>query len=409
MGNKKSKPKIKPLPLEKKDDAHPDNIPEEKENDIEPADNPVVISKEKKYLYDPVFGRMVYNELVGAWVPAANEEMYEQSQRSYLNEREKNKKYLKTFNIEPEKISNYYKEPHNSFTIVENIKIKMDTYSYAYFLNDGRLAVNWDNELKIYSKDFKKIEQKIKNESTCITQLKDNSLLNTRFNGADIYKYNEKKKNFIFDYTLKCTSMAEKVIELSNERLALLWDNISIYKKENGIYVKNGNDLYITTMDDLIEINENEIASISGQESEITFWDLTTREIIAQIGDIENFGHGCLLLYDKSLIVGGANKEFWEGSLKYIYIINIDNKELIKKYYFGQNIWFMIKLNEKEFITGETKGIINRYRFEENEVKLMEKNEDHQNDTVRKLAFCSNSKQLASLSDSNLIIFNISE
>ena len=40
-------------------------------------------------------------------------------------------------------------------------------------------------------------------------------------------------------------------------------------------------NLSITTIDDFIEINENEIASISAQESVITFWDLTTREINA--------------------------------------------------------------------------------------------------------------------------------
>ena len=202
--------------------------------------------------------------------------------------------------------------------------------------------------------------------------------------------------------------MGEKVIELPNERLAFLADNISIYSKENGKYIEDGKCLSITTIDDFILINENEIASISGQESVITFWDLTTREITAQIGDIENFGRFCLLLYDKSLIVGGANKNFCRDSNKYIYIINIDNKELIKKYYFPRNIWFMIKLNEKEFATGETEGIINKYRFEENELKLMEINKDNEDKIVEKLAFCSNNNQLVSLSETSLIIFKIS-
>ncbi len=34
-------------------------------------------SKEKRYMIDPVFGLMVFNKIVGAWVPAANEDMYE--------------------------------------------------------------------------------------------------------------------------------------------------------------------------------------------------------------------------------------------------------------------------------------------------------------------------------------------
>ena len=81
---------------------------------------------------------------------------------------------------------------------------------------------------------------------------------------------------------------------------------------------------------------------------------------------------------------------------------------MIKKYSFSQNIWFMTKLNDKEFVTGESKGIISKYRFEENELKLMEKNIDHKN-IVKKLAFCSISNQLATIGGKQVIIFQISE
>ena len=130
-----------------------------------------------------------------------------------------------------------------------------------------------------------------------------------------------------------------------------------------------------------------------------------------QIDDIENFGHSCLILFNKSLIVGGANRNFCENpiSYRYIYIINVDNKELIKKYSFPRNIWFMIKLNEKEFVTGETKGIINKYRFEDNELKLMEINKDNKEQIIKKLAFCRNSNQLASMNETELFIFKVSE
>ena len=276
-------------------------------------------------------------------------------------------------------------------------------------MKDGRLAINWDNQLKIYKKDFEKIEQIIKVQCAHITQLKDNSLLICKYNEADIYKYNEENKTFIFNYFLKCINMNEKVIELPNEKLAFLSDNISIYSKKDGKYLEDGKQLSITTIDDFILINDNEIASISGQESVITFWDLTKREINSQIGDIENFGYFCLLLFDKSLIVGGANNNFYSNpiSYRYIYIINIDNKELIKKYYFPRNIWFMIKISEKEFITGENEGIINEYRFDGNEIKLMEENEDNKDKTVERLAFCNDSNQLVSLSDKEFIIFKI--
>ena len=198
--------------------------------------------KEKKYLNDPVFGRMVYNEIVGAWVPAYNEDLYEQSQLNYLKEKEENKKNLKIFNINSESIKNFYEDmpEHKSFSIIKKIPIKLDIYNYVYFLKDGRLAVNTGSKLDIYNKDIKKIEQTIKDESIFITQLEDNRLVNCKYNGANIYKYDQKEKEFIFDCSLKCINSAKKVVELPNEKLALLADNIHIFSKENGIYIEDG-------------------------------------------------------------------------------------------------------------------------------------------------------------------------
>ena len=279
----------------------------------------------------------------------------------------------------------------------------------CFFLNDGRLAINWEGKLHIYNKDFETIEQTINEKSTNITQLKDNSLSNFHYNGADIYKYDIENNKFNLDFTLKCKNSAEKLLELTNDRLALLADFINIYIKEDGKYVKNGEEICITTIDDSVQTNDNELCTISGQEATITFWDIDKREIIAQIGDIENFGHDCIILFDKYLIVGGANKNFYSGAIKYIYIINTENKELIKKYEILYNIWFIIKLNEKEFITGGSDGIIYKYRFENNEIKLMEKNEEHKGNIVKKLAFCSSSIHLATMSEEQIIIYKISE
>ena len=364
------------------------------------------LSEGKLYKNDPVFGRMVYSKSAGAWIPAEYEDQYEQSFQAYDNEKEENKKYLKYFNIEPEKINNYYEDIHQSLSLIKTTDIKLGVYNYVYFLKDGRLALNLDQQLNIYGKDFETIEQTIYDNSIFITQLKDNSLVNCVYHGANIYKYNEETKKFVLDYSLECRNNGVKVMELSNERLAFLADNISIYFKENGKYVKNGDNLIITTIDDFIPINDDEIATISSQESEITFWSLTTREIISQIGNIKNYGWSCLILFDLSLIVGGANRYVDEN---YIYVIDTCKKELIKKYEFYRNIWFMIKLNEKEFITGETEGIITKYRFENNELRNMETNKDHKNSIVQKLSFCCNSSHLASLSGNKYILFKMNE
>ena len=98
MGNKKSKPKSTQVSSNK--------------------------TKGKKYLDDPVLGRMVYNEVVGAWVPSRNEQMYEQSYNYYNQEKEKNKKYLKTSNIEPEKINNFYEDNHQTLSVIKKFLLK---------------------------------------------------------------------------------------------------------------------------------------------------------------------------------------------------------------------------------------------------------------------------------------------
>ena len=305
----------------------------------------------------------------------------------------------------------FYKDSseHNNLSIIKSVPIKLEIYNFVYFLNDGRLAVNTDNKLNIYSADFKKIEQTINDKSIYITQLKDNSLVNCVYNGANIYKYEPKKKKFKFHCSLKCINNSGKLIELQNGQLALNSNDsvIQIFNKdkENGNYIEEGKELDIITINDFIQINENELASISHQESEITFWNLITREINMQIGKIKNFGRSCLILYDKTLIVGGGGTGYTGGN--FIYIINVESHELINKYIIHSGIWFMIKLNENEFITGDSEGYIKRYRYEENIIKKMDINNDHKN-TVEKLAY-NNNNYLASLSERLLIIFKICE
>lgn len=275
-------------------------------------------------------------------------------------------------------------------------------------MKDGKLAVNTGKILNIYNQDFETIEQTINAESQFITQLKDNSLVNCNYDGANIYKEDSEKKQFIFNCCIKCLNGVEKVVELQNGQLAINGGRgiqIFVKDKEKGNYIEEGKNIMITTIEDYIQINENELASISGQESEITFWDLTTREIITQIGEIKNYGRFCLILYDKSLIVGGADR-YTDNN--FIYIINVESHELIKKYNFFGNIWFMNKFNGNEFFSGDSRGFIKRYRYEENIIKIMEENNEHK-DTVLKLASEGNNNYFASLSDHLLVIFKISE
>ena len=62
-----------------------------------------------------------------------------------------------------------------------------------------------------------------------------------------------------------------------------------------------------------------------------------------QIGKIINFGRSCLILYDKTLIVGGGGTGYTGGN--FIYIINVESHELINKYIIHSGIWFMIKFS----------------------------------------------------------------
>ena len=69
----------------------------------------------------------------------------------------------------------------------------------------------------------------------------------------------------------------------------------------------------------------------------------------------------------------------------------------------------MTKLNDKEFFTGETNGIINKYRFEDDELKLIETNKEHGKETIMNITFSKNNNQLATLDENQIVIFNMSE
>ena len=129
MGNKKSKPKpkpeIKPKPEYKPKSLLETKLQSDTNSPPEPqTQTPVQTSQEKLYMFDPVFGKMVYSSIAGAWIPEKNENQYEDDFMMYEKEKERNKKFLKTFNIEPEEIKSLYDEPHKSFSIVKSIKLK---------------------------------------------------------------------------------------------------------------------------------------------------------------------------------------------------------------------------------------------------------------------------------------------
>ena len=125
-------------------------------------------------------------------------------------------------------------------------------------MKDGKLAVNTGKILNIYNQDFETIEQTINAESQFITQLKDNSLVNCNYDGANIYKEDSEKKQFIFNCCIKCLNGVEKVVELQNGQLAINGGRgiqIFVKDKEKGNYIEEGKNLMITTIEDYIQIN----------------------------------------------------------------------------------------------------------------------------------------------------------
>ena len=201
-----------------------------------------------------------------------------------------------------------------------------------------------------------------------VFQLCDNSILSCSYNNEiKIYKliglndYQivqklDKHKNFVF-----------KVIQIYNENLISVSqdETIKFWKKyeEKYIHIDSIHDNIF--FQDIIEINNNEIAVSSSKLELIIFYEIAHKKQIFKINSIKCYFWNNILkkLNNNILIVGGYDEFYIIDFLEHKLKIKIDNNNC--------DVTSILILNENEFLIGDFFGNIKKFKYKNNQCKLI--------------------------------------
>ena len=370
----------------------------------------------------------------------------------YKNENTLFKNFISTKNILRRgkillKILNSYENNSNEKKeekkeLINNIEIKstikQSAYPFNYFSlkNDGNedilIGLISDEMVKIYSISKNDLsmemqEKLIINESQNINYLTTLEITNNKninINGIIICIDNFFKiieilieENNIIGYEekiiLNLNDTVRKVITYPNKLCACDKNSINIYennlgnskndnedkwfnfKKINEIKAEEGNNIY-----NIVNINENEIASIQKKEKVdnkiiIHFYSLNDYKSIKNLDininniDLKNNENLTISCYSCIMI----NKEVLGlVSMNYLFLINVNNKELINTIIFKDELYFIEKYINDSFIINrkiinkekdnkeQKKSILYQYKIgKDNEIVEMGQNEEMPN------------------------------
>ena len=270
----------------------------------------------------------------------------------------------------------------------------LNEINYIYQLNDEKLiSCSQDNSIKFFSLKNSKEIKKIKNE-----KIKKNldyvdlyrnlflnySLLNTIEYSSSIWKIIQSNydKNILFSCTKDYKINIHKKNKNKITKYLIFPDNLK-YKIYYNNYYKNI-DLFDEGIVDILEIKENILASYLYNKSTIIFWNIKEKEEIKKIGFIEcSLSNKILTKFENILIIGG----------KYIYLINIDNYELINSIKISFYISCILPLEkEKVFLTGDNNGNLIQWKYENKNISLYSKKEKIHNKFIISLSKYDNNK-----------------
>ena len=241
-------------------------------------------------------------------------------------------------------------------------------------LNDGRLVSgSEDNNIIIYNKITFEPELTIREHRDCIvsiTIINKNILAScSRDKTIKLFKI-EQDKCEIFQTLDYHKDWVYKIIELKNNNLISCSNNRSIifyYKDNNNTYQKDYEDSIYGSCLSISQVNEKEICYLETRDYTyhfIRFYDLKEKKIKSSISKISCTGSlGPFNIVTKNLlIIGGKNILFMIDTNLYQLIrsINIINSGCI---------YGFCLLNENEFLTGDSKGIIRQWKIEGDNIK----------------------------------------
>ena len=309
-----------------------------------------------------------------------------------------NKLLLSSFNeVKKNKIiklenNNYYIT--NKFTIEENVSI-IKTISYnnilitvVTILKDKRISLGFeDSKFIVLNKNTYEIDILIDDKLSCIysiIQLKNGNVCISYKTLIRVLEINNKNYKIIQDIEDAHKSSIYSLIETSsNELISCSYDKtVKIWNKEDN---KDLYSLSYTIRDEniisnVLEIKENEIVfDVMGsmemvfqyfnQCSLIRFYDYEKRKEIKTIENLRlNVGNSNrMALLNNCLAIVGHYE---------IYIFNIYNYRLIRKFKVEQNLRVILKLNEDMILSGDTERNLLQLNIMDNEILMKETDVD---------------------------------
>lgn len=218
-----------------------------------------------------------------------------------------------------------------------------------------------------------------------VFQLNDNSILSCSYNNEiKIYKLIGKYDYQIIQKLNKHKNFVFKVIQLKNENLISISqdETIKFWKKyeEKYIHIDSIHDKIF--FQDIIEINNNEIAVSSSKLELIIFYEIENKKEIFRINSIKCYFWNNILkkLNNKILLVGGYDEFYIIDYLEHKLKIKINNNNC--------DVTSILILNENDFLIGDFFGNIKKFKYKNNKCELIyDKQNAHFNEIYSMINF----------------------
>ena len=234
-----------------------------------------------------------------------------------------------------------------------------------------------------------------------ITQISDETII-TCSNGISLFKIN--RNNYEIIQRIFVCETSFKIIELENKNLLFNSKeaNLFLYQKEkySEKYEKISNIKTEFIIYDFIETKNNEICCSNFNERKLIFYDLNTNENVSFIKNINLFGWNNKLykINKENLIICGKYK---------FYIYNILNNSISFTLNLDYDISSIFITNENQFISGDNKGNLILWNFDDYKNEKIEKineKKDKKIEYIQSLIYNNNNNLIFS-DNKNIFIY----
>jgi len=306
----------------------------------------------------------------------------------------------------------------SNINLENTIKINTKSIYCLLILNDGRIcSASNDSKINILNKFTYETEITIdifQNGIYYISQLKNLNLICCSEKIIKIIKILEKNKNsnklFEVVQTLqKHSNIIWKVIELSDNNLISCSSDktIIIWENKNDFYkFKYFIPIFADSVRSILETKINEIVYTSFYEQKLFFYNLKTRNQIKILSKIFCSGwNNDIFYYNENYIFIGGNLN--------IYLINIKKYIIINSFETENFILSFLLIGNNYLLTGDNKGNIFQWLFNEKEENLSlvsEKKENSSNNLekcIYNIKLIDNKRLITATEDSTIKIWQL--